>query len=75
MPLLFNNALEYSIRKAEENKIGVKLNGTRQLLVYGDYVNLLGENISTINKIREALIHASKEVGQEANMERQLSIC
>jgi hypothetical protein len=51
LPLLhFNFALEHSIRKVQENQMGMKFNGIYQLLVYADNVNLLVHNINTLKK-------------------------
>jgi hypothetical protein len=69
-PPLFNFALEYAIRKVQENQVGLKLNETHHLLTYADGVNLLGDNIDTIEKNTETLIDASKVVGLEINVER-----
>jgi hypothetical protein len=47
----------------------LKLNGTHQLLIYADDVNLLGDNTDTIKKHR-TLIDASNKVCLEANAEK-----
>jgi hypothetical protein len=65
-PLLFNFTLGYAISKVQENQVGLKLNGTHQLLVCGDCVNLLCDNIDTTKKNTD-LIEASKEVELEGN--------
>jgi hypothetical protein len=52
-PLLFNFASECAIEKVYENLVGLKLNGTHQLLAYADDVNLLGYNIDTTKKSTE----------------------
>ena len=48
--VLFNFALEYVIRRAQENRIGLHMNGKYQLLVYADDVSMLGENLQTIRE-------------------------
>jgi len=62
LPLLFNFALQYTIRRVQVNQDDLKLNGTPQLLVYADDINTMGRNMQTIKKITEALV-ASKEIG------------
>jgi hypothetical protein len=68
-PLLFNYALEHAVRSVQAYQTGLELDGTYQLLIYADNVNVLGGSIRTIRKNTEALLIASKEIGLELNAE------
>jgi retron-type reverse transcriptase len=46
-PLLFNFISEFGIRKVQGNQVGLKWNGTHQLMAYADDVNILGDNLDT----------------------------
>jgi hypothetical protein len=68
--LLFNIALEYAFRRVQVNQNGLKFNGTHQLLVYADDVNILRGNVRTIKENAEALVVANKETGIEVNADK-----
>jgi len=69
-PLLFNFALEYAIRRVRVNQDGLKLNGTHQLLVYADDVNILGGSVHTVKENTAALVVANKEIGLEVSADK-----
>jgi hypothetical protein len=52
------------------NQDGLKLNGTHQLLVYADDVNILGGSVHAVKKNKEALLTATKETGLEVNVHK-----
>jgi hypothetical protein len=51
-----------AIRRVQASQEGLKLNGTHQILLYADDINILGGRIHTVRKNREALLIASKLV-------------
>jgi hypothetical protein len=53
--MLFNFTSEYATRKVQENEVGLELNGTHQLLVDADNINLLGDRINTVRENRNSL--------------------
>jgi len=48
----------------------LKLDGTHQLLVYADDVNIMGGSVHTVKENAGALIVASKEIGIEVNADK-----
>jgi len=56
--------------RVQVNQDGMKLNGTHQLLVYADDVNVLCGIVHTIKENTEALLVSSKEISLEENSDK-----
>ena len=63
--LLFNFVLEYAVRKVQETRLGLDINGTHQVLVYADDVNLIGNDIKTIKRNSEVLLNTYKDIAKQ----------
>jgi len=50
LPFLLNFVLDFTIRSIQVNQDGLILDGTHQVLVYADDVNVLSRSICTIKK-------------------------
>jgi hypothetical protein len=64
------DALAYPIRRVQVKQDGLKLNGTHQLLVYADDVNILGGSVHIIKKKHRNFSTASMENGLEENTDK-----
>jgi hypothetical protein len=54
--MLYHHCFSTLLWSAQENQEGLTLNGTNQLFAYADDVNIVGENIDTIQKNTKAPI-------------------
>jgi hypothetical protein len=68
-PLLFKLFLEYTIRRVHVNQDSLKLNSTRQLLVYADDVNIFGGSVQTVKEKYEISVFASMVIRLEVNVD------
>jgi hypothetical protein len=60
----------YAISRVWVNQDGLKLNGTYQLLVYVEDIDILGRSVRTMKTNTEVLEVASKENGLEGNADK-----
>jgi hypothetical protein len=58
-PLLFIFALQCAIKRVQVNHDDLKLNGTHQLLVYADDVNILGGSVHMYTSSQDIRIFSS----------------
>jgi hypothetical protein len=58
--------------KVQVNQDGLKLNGTHQIMVYADNVNILGRSVHTIKENAGGVVVANKEIGLEVNADKTM---
>ncbi|KAJ4442841.1 hypothetical protein ANN_04434 [Periplaneta americana] len=68
--VLTTTALEYAMRKVQDNRECLELNELLQFLVYADDVTILGVSPQTIRENTGILLQASKEISLEVNPEK-----
>jgi len=61
-PLRFNFALKYAVRRVQLNQNGLKFNGTHQVLVYADCVNILSGSVHSVKKNTEVLLVGTRSL-------------
>ena len=66
--LLFNIALEYTIRKEQETTLRLDMDGTYQTVAYVDGVNLIDGDIRTIERKADVLLNVCKDAGSAVNI-------
>ena len=64
--LILESPSYHTIRRVQENRIGLEMNGKNQLLVYADDVNMI-ENLQTVSESTEIFIKESKDIDLEVN--------
>jgi len=69
-PMLFNFALDYTIRRVQVNQDGLKLNGKHQLLACADGVNILGGSIHMLKGYAEDLVAATRKIELEVSADK-----
>jgi hypothetical protein len=68
--MLFNFASEYAIREVQESQVCFELNGTHQLLVDADDINLSGVSTNTVKKNSETHLGSGRDFCLEINEEK-----
>lgn len=70
--ILYRHCFEYAVRTVQENRVGLKCNGTSQLLVYADGVSLWEGKINAVKSNTEDV---SGEILVEVNAEKSIRRC